>query len=142
MSWYNFSGTVAQITGAEDLYFHDALRIPNWPTQQAAQQHLYKLNAAQAANVEGAGIAIAIGSGTNSVNPVTGGKAAGSQIASTNAGAQQLQQDILGQFNLGGWFLRVGEVLLGLVLIGVGIARITGVQNAVSAVAKTKLIPV
>lgn len=56
----------------------------------------------------------------------------------TNAG-----KDILGQFDLSGWFLRVGEVLLGLVLIGVGIARITGAQNAVSAVVKTKLpIPI
>lgn len=51
--------------------------------------------------------------------------------------------DILGRFNLASWFLRIGEVLLGLVLIGVGIARITGAQNAISNIIKTKLpIPV
>jgi hypothetical protein len=55
----------------------------------------------------------------------------------TNVGA-----DIFKGLNLGSWFLRVGEILLGLVLIGVGIARITGVQNAVSAAVKTKLLPV
>lgn len=35
--------------------------------------------------------------------------------------------------------LRVGEVLLGLVLIGVGLARLTGTQNIVSAALKTAI---
>ncbi len=47
--------------------------------------------------------------------------------------------NVLGGFNLGSWFLRVGEILLGLVLIGVGVARITGVQNAISKVVKAKV---
>ena len=41
--------------------------------------------------------------------------------------------------NLGSWFLRIGEILLGIVLVGVGVARITGAQNAVSKIVKTKL---
>lgn len=45
----------------------------------------------------------------------------------------------LGGFNLTSWFLRVGEILLGLVLIGVGVARITGAQNAISKIVKTKV---
>lgn len=48
-------------------------------------------------------------------------------------------EDVLNKFNLGNWFLRVGEILLGLVLIGVGVARITGIQNAISQVVKTKV---
>lgn len=47
--------------------------------------------------------------------------------------------DILGGLNLGSWFLRIGEGLLGLVLIGVGIARVTGAQNVISQAVKTKL---
>jgi hypothetical protein len=47
--------------------------------------------------------------------------------------------DVLGGFNIGNWFLRIGEILLGLVLVGVGVARITGVQNAVSQIVKTKV---
>ena len=51
--------------------------------------------------------------------------------------------DILGRFNLGSWFLRIGEILLGIVLVGVGIARITGAQNVISNFAKTKMpIPI
>jgi hypothetical protein len=45
----------------------------------------------------------------------------------------------LGGFNLSSWFLRIGEILLGLVLVGVGIARITGVSNVVSKVVKAKI---
>lgn len=41
--------------------------------------------------------------------------------------------------NLASWFLRIGEILLGIVLVGVGVARITGAQNAVSKIVKTKL---
>lgn len=47
--------------------------------------------------------------------------------------------DTLGKLNLAGWFIRIGEVLLGIVLIGVGIARLTGVQNAISKVAKVAI---
>ncbi len=41
--------------------------------------------------------------------------------------------------NLGSWFLRIGEILLGIVLVGVGLARITGAQNAISKIVKTKV---
>jgi hypothetical protein len=50
--------------------------------------------------------------------------------------------DVIGQFNLANWFLRVGEVLIGLVLIGVGMARLTGAQNVISSAMKTKIIPI
>lgn len=40
--------------------------------------------------------------------------------------------DTLGGFNLSNWFVRVGEILLGVVLIGVGVAHISGSQNIIS----------
>lgn len=51
--------------------------------------------------------------------------------------------DALGGFNIGSWFIRIGEILLGLVLIGVGVARITGAENAISKVVKSgKIMPI
>lgn len=64
-----------------------------------------------------------------------------------NAPAQQVQNtgqvgpgDLLGKFNLPSWFLRVGEILLGIVLVGVGLARVTGTQNIVSKAVKTAMV--
>jgi hypothetical protein len=47
--------------------------------------------------------------------------------------------DTIGSFNLGAWFVRIGEVLLGLILIGVGVAKLTGTSNAISSIVKAKL---
>ena len=55
------------------------------------------------------------------------------------AGANAAYKDIFGKFNVGNWFLRIGEILLGLVLVGVGLARITGTQNVISQIVKTKV---
>jgi hypothetical protein len=65
-----------------------------------------------------------------------GGKPLAPNLA---APALNLGNDLLGKFNLSSWFLRIGEILLGLVLIGVGIARLTGAQNAISKIVRTKL---
>lgn len=47
--------------------------------------------------------------------------------------------DVIGKFNVGGWFLRIGEILLGLVLIGVGVAKLTGTSNVISTAAKVAM---
>lgn len=44
--------------------------------------------------------------------------------------------DVLGKLDLGGWFVRIGEILLGIVLIGVGIAKLTGTTNAIAKTVK------
>lgn len=59
--------------------------------------------------------------------------------SATAAGANNAYKDILGGFNLGNWFLRIGEILLGLVLVGVGLARITGAQNFISQAVKARV---
>lgn len=65
------------------------------------------------------------------------------QIPQAAAKGAENAINTLGGFNLTSWFLRIGEILLGLVLIGVGIARLTGAQNAISKVVKSKVpIPV
>jgi hypothetical protein len=38
--------------------------------------------------------------------------------------------------NVTQWFVRIGEVALGIVLIAVGLAKLTGVQNTIAKVAK------
>ena len=42
--------------------------------------------------------------------------------------------------NLSAWFIRIAEILLGLVLIGVGAAKLTGAENLLSKI--PKVIPV
>lgn len=86
------------------------------------------LNAFLAVEVAG-GLGTAIGQTGTLVGQVPGAAAAGAEKA----------VDSLGGFNLGSWFLRIGEILLGLVLVGVGVARITGAQNVISKAVKTRL---
>lgn len=49
-------------------------------------------------------------------------------------------EDALGinQGNIQSWFLRVGEILIGLVLLAVGVAKITGQSNTISSAVKAK----
>ncbi len=61
------------------------------------------------------------------------------QVPGAAAKGAEKAIDTLGGFNLTSWFLRIGEILLGLVLVGVGVARITGAQNAISKIVQTKL---
>lgn len=61
------------------------------------------------------------------------------QVPGAAAKGAEKAIESLGGFNLASWFLRIGEILLGLVLVGVGVARITGAQNAISKVVRTKL---
>ena len=58
----------------------------------------------------------------------------------TNAGESGVEK-ITGTstFNLGSWVLRIGEILLGIVLIGVGIAKLTGTTNTIAKLAKAAI---
>lgn len=47
--------------------------------------------------------------------------------------------NILGDIDLGSWFIRIGEIVLGIVLIGIGVAKLSGVQNIVAKAAKVAL---
>lgn len=37
------------------------------------------------------------------------------------------------------WLIRIGEILLGIVLVGVGVAKLTGTTNAVAGLVKAKI---
>jgi hypothetical protein len=41
--------------------------------------------------------------------------------------------------NIRSWLIRIGEILLGIVLVGVGIAKLTGTTNAVAGLVKAKI---
>jgi hypothetical protein len=45
--------------------------------------------------------------------------------------------DIFKGLNLANWLLRIGEIALGIVLMGVGLAKLTGVDNQVAKFAKS-----
>lgn len=63
----------------------------------------------------------------------------GNALSSSGDKLNQVLGDPLGKFNLAAWFLRIGEVLLGLVLVGVGVAKLTGASNVVSTLVKAKI---
>jgi hypothetical protein len=52
--------------------------------------------------------------------------AAVGQFTGATPGAVAAGADVLGRFNLSGWFLRIGEILVGLVLIGIGLNSMLG----------------
>jgi hypothetical protein len=41
--------------------------------------------------------------------------------------------------NIRAWMIRIGEILLGIVLIGVGVAKLSGTTNAVASLVKAKI---
>ena len=41
--------------------------------------------------------------------------------------------------NIRSWLIRIGEILLGIVLVGVGVAKLTGTGNFVSGLVKAKV---
>lgn len=47
--------------------------------------------------------------------------------------------DFVGRLSEASTWLRVGEVLLGIVLLAIGVARITGASNAVSSIVKARI---
>lgn len=104
------------------------------PFASEAQAKAWKPGPISIGDWVGAGIAGVMLGGGNVPNPkaaVGAGMAVGTAV------------DQIGSFLTANWFLRIGEILLGVVLVGVGIARITGVQNFVSQIAKTKMpIPI
>lgn len=63
----------------------------------------------------------------------------GTILGQTPVAAAKGAENVFHGLNLTSWFLRIGEILLGIVLVGVGVARITGAQNAVSKIVKTRL---
>lgn len=55
---------------------------------------------------------------------------------SQNVVAQAAVQDTFHGLNLSTWILRIGEILLGIVLLGIGVSKLTGAENVVSKAAK------
>lgn len=63
----------------------------------------------------------------------------GTLLGQVPGAAAKGAENVYKGLNLGSWLLRIGEILLGIVLVGVGVARITGAQNAISKVVKAKI---
>lgn len=57
----------------------------------------------------------------------------------TGAVVDTVKKDFLGGLDLNQLFLRIGEALLGIVLIAVGIAKLTGTANVVSKLVKAAI---
>lgn len=60
------------------------------------------------------------------------------QIGNTG---KAIQHEFFHGVDLQAWFIRIGEVLLGLILVGVGLAKLTGTTNFVMDTIKKVPIP-
>lgn len=74
-----------------------------------------------------------VNSGTN-FDPV--GQTQQQLNSDVNQVAGGVKSSILGGVNLEIWFLRIGEILLGIVLVGVALAHLSGTDNIVSKAVK------
>lgn len=119
--------TVVKATSNAQAQQYAGWGYTGWATQAEAQA---------AANEANGSIAL-------STNPAKAVVQAGTGNATQSGQNKTTSQDIIGSFNVSSWFVRVGEILLGLMLIGVGLARVTGTANFISDVLKTKMpIPI
>jgi len=84
----------------------------------------------------------------NQVGLVAGAKWAGVPVPSSPSGTggetvpgtpADAASELWHGLNLQSWIVRVGEILLGVVLIGVGIAKLTGASNIISTAAKVAI---
>lgn len=128
--WYNFPGygdyNLTGVAAAEI----NATGAHGYPTQALADAHpnaspnaiqaglLDSFNAASLSPVGAGGI-----SGVLQTPHSTGG---------VTGAASNIASDIVGSVNAQNLILRIGEVALGIVLIAVGLAKLTGSDNAVS----------
>ena len=66
---------------------------------------------------------------------------------SISTGISQLGDTAVQNVGLGGltnenittWFIRIGEVLLGIVLLGIGVAKLTGTTNTIAKAVRAKI---
>jgi hypothetical protein len=81
-----------------------------------------------------------VASGLKSVtpNPVTG-MPTGPGITANPVQAAQEAKGLFHGLSLPNLFLRIGEVVLGVVLVGVGVAKLTGATNLISSAVKAKI---
>lgn len=138
MPWFNVGGhNAVQVTGLGETSYV-TLGINGYSTQAQAQAH--PVNEAQALALTAEGLGETAAQPGNPLNLAAAAPAAKASIADpvTNAvpGLSQIGTffDSLGQANT---WIRVGEVILGIILLGVGIAHITKVDNVISKAVKT-----
>jgi NADH dehydrogenase FAD-containing subunit len=94
--------------------------FPHYPTKAEAQQEAQTLTAQAKASQTGVG-----NTPSKAVpNPLGGLAAIG---------------DFFGRLTEASTWIRIGEAVLGLILIAIGLARITGTANAVASIAKARI---
>lgn len=128
MTWFSFQGNRRDMNLSGVLEKQAAaLGFHGYATQSQADANKNSVNLIQAPELDAIENSYSIGGGSGGI---TG---ADSPVPVPNQSAPgTLGRDILGNVAVGNWFLRIGEILFGIVLAGVGIARLTGVSNAVS----------
>lgn len=132
MTWFAFRGyPPIEVAGIQEKNlvtwgFH------GYATQQQAVSHPNSVNILQKAIVNSAE---ADYKAAKAAGQQPGGPQSNLGKAITDPGgflAGTAKSELAHGFNWSNWLLRGGEILLGLVLIGVGLAHITGQENTIS----------
>lgn len=122
MAWFynSISGELGKHDGIDALAYEAALHSgTGWHELHIADSATF----AQAA--------------TEAKKEVPGGQTpTGSQTKGLQQAPGGVAQEVFHGLNVSNVILRIGEVILGVVLIGVGIAKITGSDNIISSAAK------
>lgn len=133
-TWFAFKGYgTIQLAGIQEkqavgLGFH------GYATQAQAEAHPNSVNLLQKAFVNLAEADYKQALGTESQ---PGG--ANSNLANPNSILGGLKDAAGLNANITSWFIRIGEVVLGIVLVAVGVAKLTGTANVISKAAKVAL---
>lgn len=129
MTWFynSYTGGYANESPPAPQYF-----ILEFDLHTGQGLHAYGTQAEMLAAVKANGWPAAV--------PMSGSAPAVPSAAQAPAVAQHaagsITNDIIGNVNAQSVILRVGEVILGIVLIGIGLAKITGADNFISTAVK------
>lgn len=129
MAWYTFPGWGTYELNGLAAFEINATGAHGYPTEAQAQAH-------PNASVSGAQAIILSGFKAASTSPVGAGSTGVLQTPSSTGGLGGALHDFLGGVSVPSLFLRVGEVLLGLVLLAVGVAKLTNAIPVATRVAR------
>lgn len=128
MTWFAFQGSRADMNLSGVLEKQAiALGFHGYATQAQADANKNSVNVIQGPELDALEDSYSLGGGSGGITGADSPIIVPNQSAASTAG-----RDILGNVAVGNWFLRIGEIVFGVVLVGVGVAKLTGASNAIS----------
>lgn len=112
LPWFGWHGPFDTKQEALDYYTANVAANPGWHAPSGLLQQVAQIPQTINTNINNAG------------------------SEATSAIGNAVKTDILGNVNLQSWLVRIGEILLGLVLVGVALAKMSGTSNVITKALK------